>query len=260
MKRLFSHLALICLIILVACPFQIRAQKAVTLSTTPDELYQKSVNNPAFQTASKGESFCWHARGAMDQFISNYKLSGETSWLDAGVKYYDFLVSRMDTDPDGYKGWIGPYLSNKNHWQDVLVGDALLLEGMLHFSVLVLEDKKLKAKYGDKANFYVDLAKKNFAEKYDKRGTWIDDGPYGAYIGYNKFLRSDNLKEWVVSGGVAEVGVSQPFNKQMDAGLVFLLLHRATGEKIYNDRATKIYFTTKSRFQFFDDHYSWNYS
>ena len=253
------HAALMNLLFLLTFSIQLTAQKATRLQTTPDELYEKSVNNPAFQTASKGESFCWNARGAMDQFISNYKLTGETAWLDAGVKYYDFLVGRMDTDPDGYKGWIGPYLSNKNHWQDVLVGDALLLEGMLHFSVLVLEDKKLKAKYGDKANFYVSLAKKNFAEKYDHRGTWIDDGPYGAYIGFNKFLNADNLKEWVTPGPVAEVGMSHPFNKQMDAGLVFLLLHRATGDKVYKDRATKIFLTTKSHFQFFDEHYAWNY-
>jgi hypothetical protein len=130
---------------------------------------------------------------------------------------------------------------------------------MLHFSVLVLEDKTLKPKYGSKANFYVALAEKHFAEKYDKRGTWIEDGPYGAYIGFNKFLLPGNLKEWVQNPRVAEAGMSHPFNKQMDAGLVFLLLHRATGNKTYKDRATKIYLTAKSHFQYFDDHYAWNY-
>lgn len=229
------------------------------LDITPDELYKKAINNPGFKRKPKGEGFCWQARGAMGQFLSYYKLTGDTEWLDAGVKYYDFLVDKMDTAPDGYKGWIGPFLSDNNYWQDVLVGDALLTEGLLHFSILVMEDKELKKKYKQKAKAYIQLAEKHFAEKYDARGTWIDDGPYGAYIGSNKFLNPQDLSQWVTRPGISKAEVSPPFNKQMDAGLVFLLLHRATGKNAYRKRAERIYLTAKKHFQFYDDHYSWNY-
>ncbi|HEX8038992.1 MAG TPA: hypothetical protein VF490_07560, partial [Chryseosolibacter sp.] len=191
--------------------------------------------------------------------LTYYKMTRNTAWLDAGVRYYDFLAGKMATSPDGYKGWVGAYLSDRKYWQDVLVGDALLMEGLLNFSVLVLEDKNLSGKYGDKARAYVRIAEKDFAEKYDKRGTWIDDGPYGAYIGSNQFLLPGDLTRWVTRPNVSEAGMSPPFNKQMDAGVVFLLLHRATGKKEYHDRAQKIYLTTKMHFQYFDDHYAWNY-
>lgn len=208
---------------------------------------------------AKGENFCWNARVGMDQYINNYRLTKDTDWLDAGVKYYDFLIGRMDTDPEGYKGWIGPYGYDGRYYQDALVGDAILLSSILDFSVLVLEDEMLKSKYGDKANSYVEIAKKDFVEKWDKRGCWYEDGPYGSYIGLSKFLKSDNLKEWVYAPEVSRAGISHPFNKQMDAGEVCLRLHRITGDKFYWNRAEKIYFTAKSRFQYFDDHYCWNY-
>jgi hypothetical protein len=46
---------------------------------------------------------------------------------------------------------------------------------------------------------------------------------------------------------------------QMDAAEVLLLLNRITGDKLFWNRAEKIYFTAKSHFQYFDNHYCWNY-
>src|SRR5688572_18722371 len=197
-----------------------RGQADIRISTTPEALAKSMINKPAFIENAKGESFCWHARVGMNQFLDNYELTKNTEWLDAGIQYYDFLVGKMDTDPDGYKGWIGPYGYDERFWQDSHVGDAILLTDILDFSVLVLEDKALKAKYGDKANYYVRLAAKDFVEKYDKRGTWIEDGPFGSYVGFNKFLRPGDFSQWVYDPTVSRAGISHPFNKQMDAGQV----------------------------------------
>ncbi|MGC1240084.1 MAG: hypothetical protein WA874_00785, partial [Chryseosolibacter sp.] len=180
-------------------------------------------------------------------------------WLDAGVRYFDFLASKMDTDPDGYKGWIGPYGYDERFWQDSHVGDAILLTSMLDFSVLVLEDKDLKSRYGAKANEYVQLAAKDFVEKYDRRGTWVEDGPYGSYVGFDKFLKPGDLTQWVHDPTVSRARISHPFNKQMDAGQVCLRLYRITGKKFYRDRAEKIFYTAKSHFQLHGNHYHWNY-
>ncbi len=234
-------------------------RKGIKLDTTPDELSDKMIHNPAFVENANGENFCWHARVGLDQFVENYNLTKDTKWLDAGVKYYDFLIGNMATDPDGYKGWIGVYGYDEQYWQDALVGDAILIEGILDFSVLVLEDSALKSKYGGKAKSYVEIAKRDFVEKWDKRGCWIDDGPYGGYIEFGKFLNKDNLKEWIMAPEESRVGISHPFNKQFDAARVCLRLYRITGDKFYRDRAEKIYFTAKSHFQYFDDHYCWNY-
>lgn len=232
--------------------------KGIKIKASPKDVLDKLVNNPALKSL-KGESFCWNARVGMDDFLDNYLLTKDAEWLEAGFKYCDFLIGKMDTDPDGRKGWIGPYEYDTKYMQDALVGDAILLTGILDISVAVLEDAVLKAKYGEKAMSYVKIAKNDFAEKWDKRGCWYEDGPYGSYIGFNKYLKPENPKVWVTEPDVSRSGISHPFNKQMDAAQVFLRLWRITGNKFYRDRAERIYFTAKSHFQFFDNHYCWNY-
>lgn len=235
------------------------AQSSVSPNISPKALAQKMINNPAFIENAKGENFCWHARVGMDRYIEHFQLTGNKEWLDAGITYYDFLISRMDTDPDGYKGWIGPYAYDEKYWQDALVGDAILMTGILDFCILVLENDHLKKIYGKKANAYVDIAKKDFIEKWDKRGIWYEDGPYGAYTGYHNFLKPGNLKQWIYGPDVERAEISHPFNKQLDVGQVCLRLYRITGNAFYRDRAERIFFTLKSHFQYFDNHYCWNY-
>jgi hypothetical protein len=236
-----------------------KKETQVTLKATPEEVLQKMINNPAFVQNPNGENFCWQARVGMDQYVSNYELAKDTKWLDAGVKYYEFLISKLIVDPDGYKGWIGEYGYDSRYFQDALVGDAILMSGMLDFCILVNENDQLKAKYGAKANEIIGLAKKDFIEKWDKRGCWIDDAPFGAYIGFNKYLKADNLKQWILAPEVSRSGISHPFNKQEDVAEVCLQLHRLTGDKFYWNRAESIFLTAKYHFQYFDNHYCWNY-
>jgi hypothetical protein len=235
------------------------AQTAAKPNISSAELAKKMIGNPAFVKNAKGEDFCWNAAYDMGRFLEYYTLTKNTEWLNAGISYYDFLISKLDTDPDGYKGWIGPYEYDPRYWQDALVGDAILFKGLLDFSILVLEDNNLNKSYGTKARAYVTLASRNFAEKWDKRGTWYEDGPYGSYIGFNKFMKPGAMSTWITDTAVTRTGISHPFNKQLDAGQVFLRLYRITGKKEYKDRAQRIYFTLKSHFQYFDGHYCWNY-
>lgn len=233
--------------------------QGILLDITPDELYEKMANNPSFQENAKGEAFCWHARSGMDQFVDNYNLTKNTAWLDAGVRYYDFLISKMEAGPDGYKGWVGPYMYDKNYWVDSHVGDAILLNGILDFAVLVWEDEALKSKYSEKAQAYTGIAKKHLIEKNDKRGTWREDGPIGGYVSYEKYMEPGNLNEWKYGSEVIKSGMSHPFNKQADMGQVCLRIYRITGEKFYRDRAEKIFLRMKRQLQLTDNHYEWNY-
>ncbi len=256
-SRLTDYLYLVVLVILI--PMISNAQGRRMPANSPEEAFQRAINNPAFKTSAKGEGFCWQARGAFDQFTRGYESTKDKAWIDAGLKYCDFIIGKMDVAPDGYKGWIGPFLSQKKYWQDVLVGDALLFEGILDVSIIINEDPALKKEYGEKIKPYIESAERNFVEKYDKRGTWKADGPYGGYVNDDKFLVEGNMKDWIVDPRAAEANQSHPFNKQMDAGLVCLKLYRLTGKKIYWDRAQSIFFTAKSHFQYFNDHYCWNY-
>jgi hypothetical protein len=257
-KNTFLH-HLICLALAIFIISSACVHKGIRLEITPEKLSEKMINNPAFTENANGENFCWHARVGLDEFVENYELTKDSKWLDEGIKYYDFLIGQMATDPDGYKGWIGVYGYNDSYWQDALVGDAILIEGILDFSVLVMEDNALRDKYMDKAQTYVDIAKRDFVEKWDKRGCWIEDGPYGGYIEFGNFLDKNNLKIWIQAPEESRTGISHPFNKQFDAARVCLRLYRITGDQFYHDRAEKIYFTAKSHFQYFDNHYCWNY-
>jgi hypothetical protein len=238
--------------------FTAHSQTEVKLPVSPDQLYNRMINYGHVKN-DKGEGFCWHARSDMDVFLNNYKITKNTEWLDAGVKYYDFLVNKMDVGPDGYKGWIGPYMYDDKYWIDSHVGDAILLGGMLEFSEYVLNDKDLKEKYGKKVMEYVELAKHDLIEKNDKRGTWKDDGPIGGYISYEKYMEPGNTKEWKYGKEVTKAGLSHPFNKQNDMGQVCLKLYRITKDQFYRDRAEKIFLRMKRQLQLNGDHYEWNY-
>jgi hypothetical protein len=141
---------------------------------------------------------------------------------------------------------------------DALVGDAILLSSILNFAVLVNENDALKAKYGEKVKSYIDVAKKDFVEKWDHRGSWVEDGPFATWIGAGAFIKNDSAKtkEWVKR---EQPGMSNPFNKLFDAAEVCMRLWRVTGDSLYWKKAEKIFFTAKNHFQYFDDHYCSNY-
>lgn len=224
------------------------------------EYYRSVVNNPNFKTCTGGESFCWHAAAGMDGFLKGYRLTGDTSWLSLGVNYYDFVIDRMKTGPDGYKGWIGPYDYDPQYWADVHVGDGVVMAGILEFSALVLkEEPALAGAYGDKARGYVEIAKRDIIEKWDRRDTWRQDGPCGNYVFDHKYLLPEKTDAWVVKPEVKNTGLSLPFNQQNELGRVCLLLHRITGDPFYKDRAEKIFLRMKHSFHFFEDHYVWPY-
>jgi hypothetical protein len=233
---------------------------AAFAQSAAEKLHNQSARNAGARFGGYGESFCWRAAYNEGCFVKGYEAFGDAEWLDWGVKYYDLLLSRMSTGPDGYKGWIGPYIYDKKVWCDVHVGDSILLDKMLEFSELVLKrEPALKAKHGEAAQKYVDVARKHLIEKWDRRGTWREDGPFGAYVAWNHFGEPNELKNWTVRPEIPGATLSLPFNKQNDMAMVCMKLWRITGEKSYRDKAEKIYAFMRSRFQYLDDHYVWNY-
>jgi len=108
MKLRYITAFILCLSSFLLC-LQSSSHAQQGLKISPGDVAEKMIHNKAFVKNARGENFCWNARVNMDDFIDHYQLSKDREWLDAGIQYYDFLISRMDTDPDGYKGWIGPY-------------------------------------------------------------------------------------------------------------------------------------------------------
>ena len=235
------------------------ASAQATHTVSAQAYYDRISGNPNLEKNPKGESFCWHAASGMGTFVNMYEATEDKSWLDYGIRYYDLIVGNLGTGPDGYKGWIGPYMYDRQYWCDVHVGDAILWRGILDFAVLALGNESLKAEYGEKARGYVGLAQKHCIEKWDSRGTWREDGFYGAYVSYDRYLDPGDVSAWKHGGEVRGSNISLPFNKQNDMAQVCILLYRITGEDFYRERAEKIFGRMKRCFQYFDDHYVWNY-
>jgi len=161
-------------------------------------LYQERMGDPVWRLEYTGEDFAWHAAYGMSGFLEGYEATGDTVFLDWGVKYYDALIARMAEGPDGYRGWIGPFEYNDKYWCDDHVADAILFDGILDFGLAVIRDPKLQVKYGAKVRQYVELAKKDVIEKWDARGTWRDDGPFGVYVAWDKYGDPGQYKQWSV--------------------------------------------------------------
>lgn len=225
-----------------------------------ERLYQEQMREPVWHLAYSGEDFAWHAAYGMNGFLDRYEATGDTVFLDWGVKYYDALIARMAEGPDGYKGWIGPFEYNDKYWCDAHVSDAILFEGILNFGFTVTRDPTLQQKYGAKVRQYVELAKKEVIGKWDARGTWHEDGPFGVYVAWDKYGMPSQYKNWTVKQECAtHSSLSLPFNKQMDVGVVALRIWQITGEAKYKQRAEKIFGFMKSRMQKYKDRYHWNY-
>jgi hypothetical protein len=54
--------------------------------------------------------------------VRNYLATRDATWLEAGVKVYDFCIARMRPGPDGYRGFVGEFIYNvrekTNNWCD----------------------------------------------------------------------------------------------------------------------------------------------
>ena len=217
--------------------------------------YREQVQGNHFLKETTGEQFCWHAAAGISEFQKGYEAFKDEKWLEEGAKYYDWLISKMETAPDGYKGWIGPYMYDAKLDMDCHVGDAILMNAFLGYAEIVLKDPALKEKYGTKAQGYVDLAKKHLIEKWDKRDTWMVDGPYGHYYIQKMFI--DPKKKAFVNK--ASLQLSIPFNKFEYMARCTLKLYRITGEEDFRDRSEKMFSLVKSRFRCEGDRYFLNY-
>jgi hypothetical protein len=232
-------------------------------ASRPEIIYQH--HTQAFsKTDYTGEQFCWNNAFGLPDFLEGYKATGDMAYLDWGVKYYDALIGKMTLGPDGYKGFIGPYIYNSRfkhqYWCDVHVGDAILLGGILDFSYTVMRDPKLKEKYGAKALSYAEVAARDVMQKWDVRGTYKEDGPFGVYTSWDKYGQPGQYKDWQpMPADEGDAALTLPFNKSMDMGVVALRLWQITGDQKYKRRAEQIFGYFKSRIQKWHDCYHWNY-
>jgi len=251
--------------IITALPLMVQAQAG---NDDKPELRQKETASIA-ETLGKtpdagptGEQFGWNLNYVLGPVLRRCN-SGSDEWMAPTESILNKLADKMATGPDGYKGFIGPYIYNeKAHWCDVHVGDAILIKHMLHFAMIVHKNPALKGKYGKSAKRFVDIARRDLIEKWEKRGTFVVDGPFAGYSEWNMFCTPDNMNNWYIENnarGEGAVFPSLPFNKAMDMAYCMLQLFEITGIKSYKEKAEKVFNRVKAGMNPFRGAYTWNY-
>jgi hypothetical protein len=168
--------------------------------------------------------------------------SGDAAYLQGATQYFDALIDKLHTSPDGNRGWVGPYIYDTSVIGDVHIGDAILLNYLLAFALYVrtelLEPQRLS--YEAKVQAYIELTE-HISAKWIARGTWYENGQYGGYISWDQFLTADNLAEFRKRDDVRNVRLSLPFNKQQSMAIMHLRLHRLTGNAEHLRKAQLIF-------------------
>ena len=207
----------------------------------------------------KGEVFSWEAKFGIEAYIEGHYAFNDKKWLDEAVKYYDWLISKMEKEPDGYMGWLGPLPKDKSGvFGSDVVGDGNLIDQMLKFSEIVLKDPALKSVYGKKAEEYVNLAKKTLIDKWDDKKCWYVDGRFGVYLNPSMWVDKTDPAKWIIKEELKE---SDNLNKHARMGTAFLKLYRLTKDPVYKERAEKIFGHYKSIMNYYKDEnrYVWNF-
>ncbi|MEX0653250.1 MAG: hypothetical protein WD534_17205 [Phycisphaeraceae bacterium] len=224
----------------------------------PHDYLRRVRANPHLEQTT-GEFFAWHAAYAADTFLDAYEASQDPAWLAAAAAYYDDYIGKLETDPDGYKGWIGETIRRDPDLRgDALVGDAILLNPLVRFAELVKQDPALADRFGEKAEAYVALAEHIGWEKWNHRDTYHLDNGFGSYRTHDKFIDADDPTRWVERPSTV---ISDNLNKHYAMGTVFLRLYRITGEAKYRQRVEEIFRRNKQMWRHFpeDDRVSWNF-
>ena len=197
---------------------------------------------------------------AAGAFLEGARETGDLAYLDAAQRYFDALIDRLHTSPDGHRGWVGPYIYDESVIGDVHICDAILVNHMLEFALFARAElaAELQAPYADAAQVYIDLAE-HLSAKWIDRATWYENAHYGGYINWDHFLTADNLDEFQRRDDVRNVRLSLPFNKQQSMAILHLRLHQLTGDDEHLRKARLIFQYTRSRMSHFEDVFTWHY-
>ncbi len=182
------------------------------------------------------------------------------TWMAPTEKILNAMADKMSAGPDGYKGFIGPNIYDGKLHCDVHVGDSILIDHMLRFAMIVKDNPKLQKKYGKSAARFIEIAKKDLIEKWNKRGTFATDGPFACYLDNDLFRKAGEKEFFQQKEDNKRSRHALPFNKSLDMASCLLRLYYLTGDKQYRDDAEKICNKVKASMNRFQNAYTWNYS
>lgn len=202
-----------------------------------------------------GEQLGWLVSPYLSAFYYGYLASKDPHWIELQQNWADSLIKRAVREPDGFPGWpkvggiAAPVENYDEFYADSMLGEAMALRPIVLMSAEILKTPALKAKYGDKAQSYIDLSEQIYA-KWDSRGGWRDTDQGGGISIVLPFGIDQKTGGW--TDGYKDrrdpnVGFSHPDNKANLIAMWLLAMYDATGKAIYKERAEKWFRLMKSR-------------
>jgi len=170
------------------------------------------------------------------------------------IDWADCWIRRAVKEPDGFIGWpkigaAGTDVDNLDSFNaDSLLGEAMALRPLVLMSGEILRDPALAARYGDKAQSYLKLARSIF-EKWDKRGAWrpSGEGMISVVLPFGLDPQTGGWTEGYAERTSFGAGFSHPDNKANMVATWLLAMSDATGDAVYRERAEKWFRVMKSR-------------
>jgi hypothetical protein len=201
-----------------------------------------------------GEEIGWLISPLLNGFYYGYLATADVQWVDRLADWTDSWIRRGVVEPDGYIGWpkvgaAGNDVDNLNSYNaDSMLGEAMALRPVVSMSAAIGKDPALKAKYGEKADGYLRLARSVF-EKWDKRGAWrpAGDGIVNVVLPFGLDAKTGQWTEGYQERNAPGRGFTYQDNKANLVALWLLAMFDATGEKLYQERAEKWFRVMKSR-------------
>jgi len=203
--------------------------------------------------ASQPEDIVWQASRYIELPLVAYRLTGEAKYLAMFVERMDALVRCATKGLDGFLGWYGLPLELFRHPDhperkvDVILTSFEVAALAADFARAVQADPTLKARHGDAARRYLDLAENHLVKKWDARGRYKDLGDRGAVYVTHAALKP------------VKASLTQPHNKHSKIIEALVSLYAATGKDAYLVKAVKLGTRFKRSLTLSDGRYRWNY-
>jgi hypothetical protein len=208
-----------------------------------------------FCDTASGEDLGWLVRPFLTGYYNGYLATGDANWVGRLVNWTDALVRREVPEPDGYVGWpmfggAETTIENLNSYDmDSMAGEAMAFTPIVLMARTILDTPALNARYGAKAQSYIDLAKRLYG-KWQNRGGWRTTSGGGGIALILPYGIDPNLNKWTslyAQRNNPAYGFSYPENLNNEIGQWSLAMYDATGDANYKAVASRWYTLMKSR-------------
>ncbi|MFA7466638.1 MAG: hypothetical protein WCY82_00005, partial [Desulfotomaculaceae bacterium] len=245
-------LVLICVLLATLLPVQAAAADASELRLKFNNL--DTVNNGNWQKDANNDSatLAWGESYVLDAYVTMYEATGDTYYLDKFITHGKGVLAQRDVSRgvSDYRGlklpaWRnGSYTSN-GQYAIFAVHTGMITYPMAKFAAIVAKNPALSGYTADK-NLFLKAARDAVAVHADE---WVDNGN----TGYYKFRNGMPYKQ---------AGMGLPHNQYLAMARTELMIHQATGDTSYLNRARKMfqYFKNNLLIDSSTNGYYWRYS